>query len=226
MRALPAHDAHPRRRATGAGAAGRGRYQRVRRPVADGRDVCRCRSTERRALLDKLPLQAAAACGSKRSTATSRGTRLRRGLGGRHRQAPRLALRARRSKHWLKMKCEASQELVVGGFTDPQGSRVGLGAMLVGYFEGDDFVFAGKVGTGFDTQLLLDLRARLDAIEIRPAVHRATGLPRCAHTGSSRRSWCRSRSWNGPVRQAASSAPARRPHRTRAAREVVRADAP
>ena len=51
----------------------------------------------------------------------------------------------RRSKHWLKMKCEASQELVVGGFTEPQGARVGLGALLVGYFEGDDLVFAGKV---------------------------------------------------------------------------------
>ena len=50
----------------------------------------------------------------------------------------------RRSKHWLKMKCEASQELVVGGFTDPQGTRAGLGALLVGYFEGDDFVFAGQ----------------------------------------------------------------------------------
>jgi bifunctional non-homologous end joining protein LigD len=72
----------------------------------------------------------------------------------------------RRSKHWLKMKCEASQELVVGGFTEPQGARVGLGALLVGYYEGDDFVFAGKIGTGFDTRLLLDLRRRLDAIEL------------------------------------------------------------
>src|SRR5215218_921239 len=72
----------------------------------------------------------------------------------------------RRSPHWLKMKCEASQELVVGGFTDPQGGRVGLGALLVGYFAHDDFVFAGKVGTGFDTKLLRDLRAQLDAIEI------------------------------------------------------------
>ncbi|HET9469246.1 MAG TPA: hypothetical protein VFO48_12565 [Vicinamibacterales bacterium] len=61
----------------------------------------------------------------------------------------------RRSKHWLKMKCEASQELVVGGFTDPQGARVGLGALLVGYYDGNDFVFAGKIGTGFDTKLLL-----------------------------------------------------------------------
>ena len=50
----------------------------------------------------------------------------------------------RRSPHWLKMKCEASQELVVGGFTDPQGTRVGLGALLVGYYDGDDFVFAGR----------------------------------------------------------------------------------
>ena len=85
----------------------------------------------------------------------------------------------RRSPHWLKMKCEASQEFVVGGLTDPQGSRVGLGALLVGYYDQDDFVFAGKIGTGFDTKLLLDLRARLDAIE-RPAspFTRAKGLPR------------------------------------------------
>ncbi len=85
----------------------------------------------------------------------------------------------RRSKHWLKMKCEASQELVVGGFTDPQGSRVGLGALLVGYYDGDDFVFAGKVGTGLDTRLLLDLRARLDEREIEASPFtRAKGLPR------------------------------------------------
>jgi bifunctional non-homologous end joining protein LigD len=85
----------------------------------------------------------------------------------------------RRSKHWLKMKIEASQELVVGGFTDPQGARVGLGALLVGYYEGDDFVFAGKVGTGFDTKLLLDLRTRFDAIELPSSPFtKATGLPR------------------------------------------------
>src|SRR5439155_3083696 len=85
----------------------------------------------------------------------------------------------RRSKHWLKMKCEATQELVVGGFTDPQGKRVGLGALLVGYFDSDDFVFAGKVGAGFDTNMLLDLRQRFDAIEVsdRPFT-RASGLPR------------------------------------------------
>ena len=85
----------------------------------------------------------------------------------------------RRSKHWLKMKCEASQELVVGGFTDPQGARVGLGALLVGYYDGDDFVFAGKIGTGFDTKLLLDLRRRLDALEQSTSPFtKAKGLPR------------------------------------------------
>jgi ATP-dependent DNA ligase len=67
----------------------------------------------------------------------------------------------------------------VGGFTDPQRSRVGLGALLLGYYDGDDFVFAGKVGTGFDTRMLLDMRARLDAIEIeKPPFTRAEGLPR------------------------------------------------
>jgi ATP-dependent DNA ligase len=85
----------------------------------------------------------------------------------------------RRSKLWLKMKCEARQEFVVGGFTDPQGSRVGLGALLVGYFEGDDFLFAGKIGTGFDTKLLLSLRERLNALE-RPEkpFTKGTGFPR------------------------------------------------
>src|SRR5262249_16143707 len=84
---------------------------------------------------------------------------------------------------WLKMKCEVTEDLVVGGFTDPQGGRVGLGALLVGHFEdagsNRDFVFAGKVGTGFDTRLLLELRARLDALEIATTPFtRAIGLPR------------------------------------------------
>jgi bifunctional non-homologous end joining protein LigD len=85
----------------------------------------------------------------------------------------------RRSRNWLKMKCEAGQELVVGGFTDPQGKRVGLAALLIGYFAEEDFVFAGKVGTGFDTQLLTDLRARLDTLEVsQTPFTKGSGLPR------------------------------------------------
>jgi len=86
---------------------------------------------------------------------------------------------SRRSPHWLKMKCEATQELVIGGFTDPQGARVGLGALLVGYYEKNDFVFAGKVGTGFDTKLLTTLRARLDKMILDKAPFtQGKGLPK------------------------------------------------
>ena len=86
---------------------------------------------------------------------------------------------SRRSPHWLKMKIEETRDLVVGGFTDPQGKRVGLGALLVGYHDDGDLVFAGKVGTGLDTKGLLDLRARLDALACPNAPFtRGTGLPR------------------------------------------------
>lgn len=85
----------------------------------------------------------------------------------------------RRSREWLKMKCELTDEFVVGGFTDPQGKRVGLGALLVGQHKDGDFVFAGKIGTGFDNEMLLDLRARLDKLEIETSPFtKAVGLPR------------------------------------------------
>ena len=61
-----------------------------------------------------------------------------------------------RTDRWLKFKCEAGQELVVVGWTDPEGSRVALGALLLGYYDGEDLVYAGKVGTGFSTAVLRD----------------------------------------------------------------------
>jgi DNA ligase D-like protein (predicted ligase) len=72
-----------------------------------------------------------------------------------------------RSRDWLKVKCWAEQEFVIGGFTEPQGERVGLGALLLGYYEGDRLVYAGKVGTGFDTDLLVSLRRTLSSLETR-----------------------------------------------------------
>lgn len=85
----------------------------------------------------------------------------------------------RRSREWVKMKCELAEEFVVGGFTDPQGKRVGLGALLVGHYKDGDFVFAGKIGTGFDNEMLLNLRARLDQMEIEKVPFtKAVGLPR------------------------------------------------
>jgi DNA ligase D-like protein (predicted ligase) len=85
----------------------------------------------------------------------------------------------RRSKYWLKMKCETVETLLIGGFTDPQGSRVGLGALLLGHLKGDGLAYAGKVGTGLDTRELLALRARLDALTIpEPPFSELKGLPR------------------------------------------------
>jgi len=74
-----------------------------------------------------------------------------------------------RSRDWVKIKCLNRQEFVIGGFTEPKGSRVGLGALLVGYYEpgGRTLVYAGKVGTGFDRETLLDLRSRLERLEQR-----------------------------------------------------------
>jgi len=73
--------------------------------------------------------------------------------------------RAGRHGGWLKTKCTKRQEFVVGGFTDPEGMRAGLGALLIGYYEGDRLVFSGKVGTGFTHKLALELRAKLDRLE-------------------------------------------------------------
>jgi ATP-dependent DNA ligase len=70
-----------------------------------------------------------------------------------------------RSRDWLKFKCVAEQEFVIGGYTDPAGSRQYLGALLVGYYEGPDLVYAGKVGTGFSTSTLESLGTRLSALE-------------------------------------------------------------
>lgn len=70
-----------------------------------------------------------------------------------------------RSADWLKFKCINEQELVIGGFTDPEGRRTGFGALLVGYYEGGTPRYAGKVGTGFDTATLRRLRERLDALQ-------------------------------------------------------------
>lgn len=57
------------------------------------------------------------------------------------------------------------QELVIGGYTEPRGSRVGFGALLVGYYEGGDLCYAGKVGTGYDDETLEQLGAKLAGLQ-------------------------------------------------------------
>jgi bifunctional non-homologous end joining protein LigD len=70
-----------------------------------------------------------------------------------------------RSRDWLKLKCHFEQELVIGGFTAPKGSRTEFGALLVGYYEDGGLRYAGKVGTGFGRKTLADLGRRMRAVE-------------------------------------------------------------
>jgi DNA ligase D-like protein (predicted ligase) len=82
-----------------------------------------------------------------------------------------------RSGDWLKLKCVSDQELVIGGFTEPKGSRTGFGALLVGHFEDGELAYAGKVGTGYNADLLRDLSRELDRLERpEPPFTRRTGL--------------------------------------------------
>ena len=70
-----------------------------------------------------------------------------------------------RSGNWLKFKCINQQEFVIGGYTEPQGQREGFGALLVGYYEDSILKYAGKVGTGYNDQLLKDLSDKMNRIE-------------------------------------------------------------
>jgi bifunctional non-homologous end joining protein LigD len=148
----------------------------------DGRDVMSLPLEQRRSLLDSLPLRSPLKRVTTLDDPKPWERACREGWEGVIAKRRDSRYEHRRSPHWLKMKCEATQELVVGGFTDPQRTRVGLGALLVGYFDysaGEDLVFAGKLGTGFDNALLTDLRRRLDALEIaKPPFTKAKGLPR------------------------------------------------
>jgi bifunctional non-homologous end joining protein LigD len=178
--ALPIADGILDGEATGAwGRQGRADYHVFDVLWLNGRDVRPLPLEARRALLDDIPFRLPVARVKALSGDEPWARACREGWEGVIAKRLDSPYESRRSKLWLKMKCEATQELVVGGFTDPRGRRVGLGALLVGYFEGRDFVFAGKVGTGFDTALLLSLRERLEPLNIpNPPFTKGSGLPR------------------------------------------------
>ena len=71
----------------------------------------------------------------------------------------------KRSKDWLKIKTTLQQEMVIGGYTSPQGSRTGIGALICGYYEGKKLLYSGKVGTGFDEITLKELEKELKKLE-------------------------------------------------------------
>jgi DNA ligase D-like protein (predicted ligase) len=87
-----------------------------------------------------------------------------------------------RSRNWLKLKCAWEQELVIGGFTEPAGSRSDFGALLVGYYEEGQLRYAGKVGTGFSAKTLHELGAKLRKLEARESPFLdARPIPRGTH---------------------------------------------
>ena len=89
---------------------------------------------------------------------------------------------AGRSKDWLKLKCVWEQEFVIGGYTEPAGSRTDFGALLVGYYEHGSLRYAGKVGTGYTQAILRDLGGRLRKLETaKPVFVDARPIPRGAH---------------------------------------------
>ncbi|HEX8861422.1 MAG TPA: non-homologous end-joining DNA ligase [Actinomycetes bacterium] len=83
-----------------------------------------------------------------------------------------------RSEDWLKFKCVLEQEFVIGGWTDPTGTRIGLGALLIGYYDRGRLRYAGKVGTGYTQAVLRDLRARLDRLARDEPPFERDGLPK------------------------------------------------
>src|SRR5262249_22086356 len=109
----------------------------------------------------------------------------RMGLGGavsKRRDAP---YESGRGRSWLKAKCIQEQEFVVGGFTDPEGRRSGIGALLLGVYDDGTLVYVGKVGTGFTSRMAVELRRRLEAL----------GSPTCPFVkrpqGATRTHWVR-----------------------------------
>ena len=149
---------------------------------ADGRDVRSQSLLERKAVLHGLlsfggPLRYAEHRDTEGEAYYQQACRLGwEGLIAKRADSP---YRAGRTKDWLKFKCESGQEFVIGGFTDPQRSRIGFGALLLGYYDpGGRLVYAGKVGTGFTNQMLRSLHDRLAAIERPTSAFGAGPLPR------------------------------------------------
>jgi bifunctional non-homologous end joining protein LigD len=85
---------------------------------------------------------------------------------------------SRRTPDWLKFKCRQEQELIIGGYTDPRGSRTGLGALLLGFYRKGKLIYAGKVGTGFNHETLEQLSRKLAQLEMPDSPFSEKGLPR------------------------------------------------
>lgn len=82
-----------------------------------------------------------------------------------------------RSKKWLKFKCVNQQEFVIGGYTEPEGERIGFGALLIGFYDDGKLKYAGKVGTGYDDNTLDYLHKKMKNIKTKNSPFDAKDLP-------------------------------------------------
>jgi len=156
-------------------------------PYFDGHDLRGQPVEARRALLqqllDKLPDSALVRFSAELDAAPKQllATACKLGLEGVIGKRRGSAYTARRSQEWIKLKCGHRQEFVIGGYTDPQGARSGIGSLLLGTYDEDGKLrYAGNVGSGFDQDILLDLRRQLDAlaVETSPFASKAGGVRR------------------------------------------------
>jgi bifunctional non-homologous end joining protein LigD len=138
----------------------------------DGTDLRKRPLTERRALLKRLlsakppaPLLYSEDLGEDGHALLAKACKV--GLEGLIAKRADSIYAGRRTRDWLKLKCRPRDEFVIGGFTQPRGTRVGLGALLLGSFDGGRFVYRGRVGTGLRGDVLVRLRDRLGKLETR-----------------------------------------------------------
>jgi bifunctional non-homologous end joining protein LigD len=135
---------------------------------ADGKDLRKHPLEERKALLERLIEDDTLVLYSKH--VVGRGIKLyeqaqRNGLEGIIAKKRSSTYQERRSRDWLKIKAQFEQEFVVGGWTEPKGSRTGFGALLLGVYDGGSLRYVGSVGTGFSGKILAELYGRLKKLE-------------------------------------------------------------
>src|SRR5579872_3562607 len=135
---------------------------------ADGRDLRKLPLEERKARLERVIADDGVVMYSKHVVGKGRALFAQaekqqlEGIIGKVRESPYVE---RRTRDWVKIKAQLVQECVIGGYTEPRGSRTGFGALLLGLYEGKQLHYVGHVGTGFDTKLLRSLTADLKKIE-------------------------------------------------------------
>lgn len=146
-------------------------------PFLDGHDLRQSRLDARRALLQGLLVDAKGAARSEQVRFSSafdgdpesvKISACRLGLEGIIAKRSDSAYVSRRSPDWIKLKCGQRQEFVIVGYTDPQGSRSGFGALLLAvHDENGALRYAGKVGSGFDQRVLQGLKSQLEKLSVQ-----------------------------------------------------------